>query len=153
MNLHEQVISLHLFRSLNSFNNILQFQCSGLIQFSLDLFLGTGWFLLSNSPQLRARTGKLRACDSPSSLIFCLAQQTGSSLGNTETLKCISSVLPPGSPRHCEGKKIEKDKLRLHWGPGRIPPSPHRAPAAALACSPRPSRASRRDPSLQGHLG
>ncbi|XP_070319640.1 FYVE, RhoGEF and PH domain-containing protein 5 isoform X2 [Odocoileus virginianus] len=26
---------------------------------------------LSNSPQLRARTGKLRACDSPSSLIFC----------------------------------------------------------------------------------
>ena len=46
MNLHEQVISLHLFRSLNSFNNILQFQCSGLIQFSLDLFLGTGWFLL-----------------------------------------------------------------------------------------------------------
>ncbi|KAM9681502.1 FYVE, RhoGEF and PH domain-containing protein 5 isoform 2-T2 [Dama dama] len=26
---------------------------------------------LSNSPQLRVRTGKLRACDSPSSLIFC----------------------------------------------------------------------------------
>lgn len=52
---------------------------------------------------------------------LCLTQQTGSSLGNTGTLKCISSVLPPGSPQHCGGKKIEEDKLTLYWGPGGIP--------------------------------
>lgn len=42
----EHGISLHLFKTLNSLHNVLQFQCRSLAHFSLDLFLGIGRVLL-----------------------------------------------------------------------------------------------------------